>query len=287
MNNIDHFIARLEQLVDRVESLIPAPSPEPDWNAAAFRWRKAANGQGYLQAVKHPHQVILNSLQNVDRQKHAILRNTAQFVAGHQANNVLLTGARGTGKSTLIKACWYHFANQELKLIEVDKTDLLDLAELVELIGERKEKYLVFCDDLSFEEGEVSYKALKSVLDGSISVPADNMLFYATSNRRHLLPQKMRDNLDVSYEDGEVRPNDAIEEKVSLSERFGLWLSFYPFSQEEYLITARYWVEYMGGTWHANTEQDALRWHMTRSARSGRIAWQFAKDYVGQQLLEA
>lgn len=287
MSAIDQLVTRFEQLLDRVESLLPVATPTPDWSASAFRWRNKANGQGYLHAVKNPHEVLLDSLQNVERQKEAILRNTAQFVAGHQANNVLLTGARGTGKSTLIKACWHQFAKQGLKLIEVDKTDLLHLADIVDLIGEREEKFIIFCDDLSFEEGEISYKALKSVLDGSIAAPAANMLFYATSNRRHLLPQKMRDNLDVSYEDGEVRPNDAIEEKVSLSERFGLWLSFYPFTQDEYLLTARYWVEYLGGQWTSETEPQALRWYMTRSARSGRVAWQFAKDYVGKQALVA
>lgn len=285
MSTIDQLVTRFERLLDRVESLLPAATPVPDWSASAFRWRNNASGHGYLHAVKNPHEVLLDSLQNVERQKQAILRNTAQFVAGHQANNVLLTGARGTGKSTLIKACWHHFADQGLKLIEVDKTDLLHLADIVDLIGEREEKFIVFCDDLSFEEGEISYKALKSVLDGSISAPAANMLFCATSNRRHLLPQKMRENLDVSYEDGEVRPNDATEEKVSLSERFGLWLSFYPFTQDEYLLTARYWVKYLGGEWTSATEPEALRWYMTRSARSGRVAWQFAKDYVGGQSL--
>lgn len=283
MSGFDQLVSRLELLVSRVESLLPPGVPETDWSAGAFRWRLTANGRGYLQAVKKPHRIELSSLQNVDRQKEAIVRNTAQFLAGHGANNVLLTGARGTGKSTLIKACWNHFADQGLRLIEVDKTDLLHLADIVELIGERPEKFIIFCDDLSFEEGEITYKALKSVLDGSIAAPSDNMLFYATSNRRHLLPQKMRENLDVSYEDGEVRPNDSVEEKVSLSERFGLWLTFYPFTQDEYLQTARYWVDYLGGRWHEDTEPEALRWYMTRSARSGRIAWQFAKDYVGRQ----
>lgn len=283
MSGFDQLVSRLELLVSRVESLLPPGVPETDWSAGAFRWRLTVNGRGYLQAVKKPHRIELSSLQNVDRQKEAIVRNTAQFLAGHGANNVLLTGARGTGKSTLIKACWNHFADQGLRLIEVDKTDLLHLADIVELIGERPEKFIIFCDDLSFEEGEITYKALKSVLDGSIAAPSDNMLFYATSNRRHLLPQKMRENLDVSYEDGEVRPNDSVEEKVSLSERFGLWLTFYPFTQDEYLQTARYWVDYLGGRWHEDTEPEALRWYMTRSARSGRIAWQFAKDYVGRQ----
>lgn len=287
MSQFDHLIARLEGLIDRVERILPAAPPQPDWSAQAFRWRQPANGLGYLQAVKNPHRVALESLQNVDRQKDAILRNTAQFVAGHEANNVLLTGARGTGKSTLIKACWNHFSDQGLKLIEVDKIDLLHLPDIVDLIGERPERFIIFCDDLSFEEGEITYKALKSVLDGTVAAPTPNILFYATSNRRHLLPQKMRDNLDVSYEDGEVRPSESIEEKVSLSERFGLWLSFYPFSQDDYLVTARYWVEHMGGQWGEATELEALRWHMTRGARSGRVAWQFAKDYVGRQLSDS
>lgn len=287
MTQFDHLINRLERLIDRVENFLPSAPPQPDWSAQAFRWRQPANGLGYLQAVKNPHRVALESLQNVDRQKDAILRNTAQFVAGHEANNVLLTGARGTGKSTLIKACWNHFSDQGLKLIEVDKIDLLHLPDIVDLIGERPERFIIFCDDLSFEEGEITYKALKSVLDGTVAAPTPNILFYATSNRRHLLPQKMRDNLDVSYEDGEVRPSESIEEKVSLSERFGLWLSFYPFSQDDYLVTARYWVEHMGGQWGEATELEALRWHMTRGARSGRVAWQFAKDYVGRQLSDS
>lgn len=286
MSNIDLFISRLEQLIDRVESILPAKIPTPDWSASAFRWRTQTNGSGYLQAVKHPHQVALDSLKNIEHQKQSILRNTAQFVKGRDANNVLLTGARGTGKSTLVKAIWSEFSSQGLKIIEVDKTDLLHLSEIVDLVGERPEKFIIFCDDLSFEEGEISYKALKSVLDGSISAPTANMLFYATSNRRHLLPQKMRDNLDVSDESGEIRPNDAIEEKVSLSERFGLWLSFYPFSQDDYLAAAQYWVSYLGCGWSDSVEQAALLWHRTRGARSGRVAWQFAKDYVGRQVIQ-
>lgn len=283
MPDFDQFITRLEQLISRVEAVLPAATPEPDWSASAFRWRVKANGIGYLQAVKHPHYVELDALKNIETQKASIVRNTRQFVAGNQANNVLLTGARGTGKSTLVKAVWTAFAKEGLKIIEVDKTDLLHLADIVDLVGERPEKFIIFCDDLSFEEGEISYKALKSVLDGSISAPTANMLFYSTSNRRHLLPQKMRDNLDVvGYEDGEVRPNDSIEEKVSLSERFGLWLSFYPFSQDDYLAAANYWVQQLGGTWDDQTEAAALLWHRTRGARSGRVAWQFAKDFVGR-----
>jgi len=280
----DHLITRLEHLIDRVDAILPANPPAIDWQAEAFRWRLLPNGRGCLQAVKNPHRVDLAALQNIEPQKLAIVRNTERFMQGLPANNVLLTGARGTGKSTLIKACWAYLADRGLKIIEVDKTDLLHLADIVDLVGERPEKFIIFCDDLSFEAGEITYKALKSVLDGSISAPSANMLFYATSNRRHLLPQMMRENLDVSNEDGEVRPNDSVEEKVSLSERFGLWLSFYPFSQDEYLAAAQYWVVQLGGAWTSDAEQASLLWHRTRGARSGRVAWQFAKDYVDAAL---
>ena len=282
MSQFDHVIHRLEQLIDRVERILPKAPPEVDWSAGAFRWRALPGGQGFLQAVNNPHRIDLDSLKNVETQKQAILRNTEQFIAGRPANNVLLTGARGTGKSTLIKATWNHLEARGLKIIEVDKTDLIQLSDIVDLVSHRPEKFIIFCDDMSFEEGESSYKALKSALDGSIAETSANILFYATSNRRHLLPEKMRENLDVSYEDGEVRPNDTTEEKVSLSERFGLWLSFYPFSQDEYLAAARYWMEYLGGSWGERSEFEALLWHRTRGARSGRIAWQFAKDYIGK-----
>lgn len=282
MSQFDQLISRLEQLIDRVEQVLPPAPPQPDWSGSAFRWRVKGGDKGYLQVVKNPHKVDLNSIKNVETQKQAIARNTAQFVAGRSANNVLLTGARGTGKSTLIKACWNEFADKGLKIIEVDKTDLIQLADIVDLVSLRPEKFIIFCDDMSFEEGETSYKALKSALDGSIAEPSANILFYATSNRHHLLPEKMRENLDVSNEDGEIRPGDTTEEKVSLSERFGLWLSFYPFSQDDYLAAARHWVEYLGGTWGEITEFDALLWHRSRGARSGRIASQFAKDYVGK-----
>lgn len=282
MSQFDQLISRLDRLIDRVEQILPNPKPQPDWSYGAFRWRAPVGDKGYLQVVKNPHKIDLDSLKNVETQKQAILRNTAQFVAGRSANNVLLTGARGTGKSTLVKACWNEFADKGLKIIEVDKTDLIQLSDIVDLVSQRPEKFIIFCDDMSFEEGESTYKALKSALDGSIAAPSSNILFYATSNRRHLLPEKMRENLDVSNEDGEIRPGDTTEEKVSLSERFGLWLSFYPFSQDDYLNAARHWVEYLGGTWNDTTQFEALLWHRSRGARSGRVAWQFAKDYVGR-----
>ncbi|UZJ45412.1 ATP-binding protein [Marinimicrobium sp. C6131] len=279
MTTMDSIIDRLDQLLDRVEGLLPPESPPIDWTAEAFRWR-TVNGRGFLQAVRHPHRVALEALQNIDAHKETLVRNTRRFLEGKPANNVLLTGARGTGKSTLIKGVWNTFSNQGLKLVEVDKTDLPNLTDILVLLEERPEHFIVFCDDLSFEEGDASYKALKSALDGSIASPADNIVFYATSNRRHLLPQTMRDNLDVSYEEGELRPSDSIEEKTSLSDRFGLWLSFYPFSQNEYLAAARYWVEALGGQWSDEVEAEALLWHRTRGARSGRVAWQFARDHV-------
>ena len=275
----DRIVNKLDALLDRAQALLPPVPPEVDWGGSAFRWRRTQQS-GYLQIVRHPHRISLDALHNIEPQKQAIVRNTRRFMAGRPANNVLLTGARGTGKSTLIKACWNAFAEQGLKLVEVDKTDLMHLGHILAQLEERPEQFILFCDDLSFEEGESGYKALKSALDGSIAAPSANILFYATSNRRHLLPQTMRENLDVSYEEGELRPGDSVEEKVSLSDRFGLWLSFYPFSQDEYLAAARYWVEALGGRWDEQANSEALLWHRTRGARSGRVAWQFARDYV-------
>ncbi len=281
MTDFVNLVDRLDRLLDRVETLFFQSIVVPDWNASAFRWRISPQNKGYLQAVLSPHKVEWDSIKNCDTQKQGLLKNTQQFVEGRLANNVLLTGARGTGKSSLVKACWNQFADKGLKIIEVDKTDLRFLMDIVDLIADRPEKFIVFCDDLSFEEGETSYKALKSVLEGSIVNPGSNMLFYATSNRRHLMPQSMKENLDVSYEDGELRPGDAIEEKVSLSDRFGLWLSFYPFSQDEYLAAAEYWIRHFGGTWDQSVAEASLLWERSRGSRSGRVAWQFAKGYLG------
>lgn len=283
MTELSQVIEKLDDILERIDLFFLKGSSEPDWQASAFRWRINHRGQGYLQAILSPHQVELDSIKNCETQKQRLVKNTQQFVEGRLANNVLLTGARGTGKSSLIKACWHHFRDKNLKIIEVDKSDLLSLIDIVEMISNRPEKFIIFCDDLSFEEGETGYKALKSVLEGSVLNPASNMLFYATSNRRHLIPQNMRENLDVSYEEGELRPSDSIEEKVSLSDRFGLWLSFYPFTQDEYLKAARYWVEYFGGQWNSSASEASLLWERSRGSRSGRVAWQFAKDYQGRQ----
>jgi len=236
LSAVESLLARAEAVLARLEAVLPRPLSDPDWSASvAFRYRKRA-GAGWLEPVRHVATVRVADLKEVDAQRDRLLRNTAQFVAGRPANNVLLTGARGTGKSSLIKACLHEFAPQGLRLIEVDKADLVDLPDIVERVAGRPERFIVFCDDLSFEEGEAGYKALKSILDGSISAAGDNLLIYATSNRRHLLPETMKDNLKSRVdEDGELHPGEAIEEKISLSERFGLWISFYPFSQDEYL----------------------------------------------------
>ncbi len=285
MMQLEQFLARAESLLGRLETLLPAQQQAPDWDAAhAFRWRKAG-GRGYLQPVTHASAIRLSDLQHIGPQKEQIEQNTRQFVEGKPANNVLLTGARGTGKSSLIKACLNAFADQGLRLIEVDKSDLADLADIVELVAARPERFVIFCDDLSFEEGEGGYKALKVALDGSISAQSDNVLIYATSNRRHLLPERMSDNAGYTHgDDGDLHPGETVEEKISLSERFGLWVSFYSFKQDDYLDIVAHWLAHFGCT-AAQIEAsraDALRWALQRGSRSGRVAWQFARDYAGK-----
>ncbi|MEX8519996.1 MAG: ATP-binding protein [Leptothrix sp. (in: b-proteobacteria)] len=285
MTTLDQLIHRAEALLGRLEAVLPHPLTGPDWAASiAYRYRKRA-GSGQLEPVRHVGAIRLSDLQEVEPQKERLLRNTAQFVAGRPANNVLLTGARGTGKSSLIKACLNEYAAQGLRLIEVDKADLVDLPDIVDLVGERSERFIVFCDDLSFDEGEPGYKALKSILDGSIAQASDNVLIYATSNRRHLLPEYMKDNLSYKHtEDGEVHPGEVVEEKISLSERFGLWVSFYPFSQGEYLAIVAQWLRHFGLDEAAivAARQESLVWALERGSRSGRVAYQFARDHAGR-----
>jgi len=289
MSAVEHLIARAEALLGRLEAVIPQPLPAPDWSASvAFRYRKRA-GRHVLEPVRHVAAIRLDDLKEVEPQKEKLLRNTEQFVSGRPANNVLLTGARGTGKSSLIKACLNAYAERGLRLIEVDKSDLVDLPDLVDLVADRPERFVIFCDDLSFDEGELGYKALKSMLDGSVSVAGDNVLIYATSNRRHLLPEQMKDNLGYKHtEDGEVHPGEAVEEKISLSERFGLWVSFYPFSQDEYLAIAAQWLRYFGvdEASIAAARQPSLVWALERGSRSGRVAYQFARDMAGRGSVE-
>jgi predicted AAA+ superfamily ATPase len=279
------LISRAEALMARLEAVLPHPLAEPDWSASiAFRYRKRA-AAGCLEPVKHVATIRLANLREVDAQKERLVRNTLQFVQGRGANNVLLTGARGTGKSSLIKACLNEFAPQGLRLIEVDKADLVDLPDIVDCVAERPERFIVFCDDLSFDEGEPGYKALKSILDGSVAQASDNVLIYATSNRRHLLPEYMRENLSYQHtEDGEVHPGEVVEEKISLSERFGLWVSFYPFTQDEYLAIVAQWLRAFGVDEPAvaGARQESLVWALERGSRSGRVAYQFARDYAGR-----
>ncbi len=285
---LSHLISRAESLLGRLESVLPHPLQAPDWSAAnAFRYRKRG-GSGFIEPVRHAATIRLDDLVKVEPQKERLVRNTEQFVARHGANNVLLTGARGTGKSSLIKACLNHFAPRGLRLIEVDKTDLVDLPDIVDLVAERPERFIVFCDDLSFDEGEAGYKELKSILDGSVAQASDNLLVYATSNRRHLLPEYMKENLSYKHtEDGEVHPGEVVEEKISLSERFGLWVSFYPFSQDEYLAIVAQWLRGFGVAEAAIQEarQESLVWALERGSRSGRVAYQFAKDYSGRHVV--
>lgn len=282
----ERLIARVESLMARIESVLPQPLAAPDWSASiAYRYRKRSSGHGSLEPVRHIGNMSLGDLKEIEDQKEKIKRNTEQFVLGKPANNVLLTGARGTGKSSLIKACLNEYASRGLRLIEVDKADLTDLPDIVDVVSGLSEKFIVFCDDLSFEEGEPGYKALKSILDGSVAAATPNVLIYATSNRRHLLPEYMTENLTYTRsEDGEVHPGEVVEEKISLSERFGLWVSFYPFSQDEYLTIVAQWLSSfgVGPDAIAAAKPASLVWALERGSRSGRVAYQFARDYAGR-----
>jgi len=281
----EQLLQRAEQLIGRIESVLPRALSAPDWTAAvAWRYRKRSAGHGVLEPVRHLGPMRLADLKEIDPQKEKIARNTRQFVEGRPANNVLLTGARGTGKSSLIRACLNEYASQGLRLIEVDKADLVDLPDIVDVVSDCPEKFIVFCDDLSFDDGEPGYKALKSILDGSVAATSPNVLIYATSNRRHLLPEYMKENLTYTHtEDGEVHPGEGVEEKISLSERFGLWVSFYPFTQAEYLTIVAQWLSWFGVAPAAieAARPDALVWALERASRSGRVAYQFARDYAG------
>ena len=284
MDKLENLTNRAEGLIARLEVLFYAPSRTVDWKATAWRWQKI-DGKYQLHAVDNPQQISLQNIKFVDVQKAEIVRNTRQFLAGLTANNVLLTGARGTGKSSLIKALLTEYASQGLRLIEVEKHDLVQLPDIVNLIKNSTEtanlKFIIFCDDLTFEANDESYKALKVVLDGSIANTADNILVYATSNRKNLMPEFMADNLPTNS-NGEIRPNDTIDEKTALAERFGLWLSFYAFDQDEYLAICKSWLNTLDIAWDAAAERAALAFTHTRGARSGRVAYQFARDYAGK-----
>jgi uncharacterized protein len=287
------LIARAEKVLERVEALLPPAVPDPDWRKfTAARWRKRG-GRSYLQGVARPHAIRLDDLVAIDEQKHAIDRNTRQFVAGLPANNVLLTGSRGTGKSSLVKAMLAKYAARGLRLIEVEKGDLTDLPDIADRVEGRPERFIIFCDDLTFDAGDSGYRALKVMLDGSIAGGATNLLIYATSNRRHMLPEYFSENLETKHVGDEVHPGESVEEKISLSERFGLWISFYPFGQDDYLAAVTGWLAHFGvkapgsaRDAHART-QEALQWAIGRGSRSGRVAWQFAKNFAGEHPLPA
>ena len=283
-------LERLDHLLQRLDEWMPRQLTEDDWKSSvAFRWRRKDTlfGKlGYLQAVKHTSNISFNDLQHIDRQKDQIYSNTKHFVDGKPANNVLLTGARGTGKSSLIKASLNEFSGKGLRLVEVDKEHLTDLGDLTDILANRPERFIIFCDDLSFEDGESGYKSLKSALDGSVAAQVDNILIYATSNRRHLLPEYMKDNESYRHtSDGEIHPGEVVEEKISLSERFGLWISFYPPKQDEYLDMVAHWLQHFGLTNQKidAAKPEALIWALERGSRSGRVAWQFARHWAGQE----
>jgi hypothetical protein len=292
MSDWGKLYIQAEILLSRLGELLPAQQPETGWdNAVAFRWRKngrmSGHKAGFIQPVAHPHHITLDALQGIDTQKRLIDQNTRQFVHGHPANNVLLTGARGTGKSSLVKAMLTKYAASGLRLIEVAKHDLTDLHDIVEQIFQRPERFILYCDDLSFESGEAGYKTLKVVLDGSIATASENVLIYATSNRRHLMPEFMHDNRDTRHVGDEIHLSEAVEEKISLSERFGLWVSFYPFDQDQYLDAVRQWLTYFGVVEMIPAAREAaLRWALERGSRSGRVAWQFARDWAGKKEAE-
>ncbi|MDD5036597.1 MAG: ATP-binding protein [Methylococcaceae bacterium] len=288
----ESLLHRVDTVLQRLEQVLPPPSKEPDWkDAIAFRWR-GADRQQRLHPISHPKALNLSDIRCIERQKDSITRNTRQFLRGLPANNVLLWGSRGTGKSSLIKALLNEYAGQGLRLIEVDRQHLVELPDILELLENRPEKYILYCDDLSFEADDASYKTLKAVLEGSLSGLSGNALVYATSNRRHLLPEYQSENQQARYHEGEhlqceIHQGDVVEEKISLSERFGLWLSFHPFTQEQYLDIVRYWLEKLDSLpqdWEG-LRQLALRFALERGSRSGRVAWQFARDWAGKTAL--
>ena len=281
----------LERILQRLDQLLPPAPPPTDWAASiAFRWR--ASGRrgtgggsataGYLQPVRQVHRIKLADLRGIDRQIERVEQNTRQFLDGRPANNVLLTGARGTGKSSIVKGLLNKYSRQGLRLIEVEKNDLVDLPNIVDQVAGRAERFLVFCDDLSFQGAEEGYIALKVALDGSISTTSENMLIYATSNRRHLMPEYMNENLETKYVGEEIHPGETVEEKISLSERFGLWVTFYPFDQDEYLAIVAHWLKTLGVKDSDAAREEALQWSLQRGSRSGRVAYQFARDWAGR-----
>ena len=288
MSNTENLLKRLDSLLDRIEPFIPIlPETTTDFTGGAYHWQSSAQ-KGFFHKIDRPANICLSDLQCIQRQKNIINRNTQQFLANLPANNVLLWGPKGTGKSSLIKALLSEHQQQGLNLIEVERNDLTDLRYIIEQLSCKEGHFILYCDDLSFEGDDLDYKAIKVILDGSLSNTRDNVLIYATSNRRHLLPESMSDNVASQTIQGELHLSDAIEEKLSLSERFGIWLAFHPFNQEQYLEIVDYWLEKLG---HYSCDKKtvrkaSLKWVLERGSRSGRSAWQFARDWIGQQKLK-
>lgn len=275
-------LAQFSRLMDQAERLLPAPAPDPDWTAPAHRWHR----EGHLSPVHEIAPLALDDLLHIERQKTLLVRNTRQFLKHLPANNVLLWGARGTGKSSLMRALLNEFREDGLRIIQVDGQDLTHLPDIAKPLAGRPERFILLADDLSFEASDPGYKALKAMLDGSLEGTPENVLIHATSNRRHLMPEKMMDNLEVKRVDDEIHPGEAVEEKISLSERFGLWLAFHPFTQDQYLAVVDHWLTRLGGTMTEESRAEALRYALGRGSRSGRVAWQFAKDWAGRKGLE-
>lgn len=287
MGKADKFFSRAEALIERLERLLPEGRTDDLEDAVAWRWRRRGNGGGRLEAIRRFNRVSLADLLHIERQKEALVRNTRQFLAGLPANNALLWGPRGTGKSSLVKAILNEFADEGLRLVEVDRLDLVDLPDIVDRLHDTRGRYVIYCDDLSFDEHDATYRALKTVLDGSVLETPENLVIYATSNRRHLLPEHQSDNQGAHIVDGELHHAEAVEEKISLSERFGLWLSFHPLSQERYLDIAQHWLNALGaGADDDEARAAALQWALLHGSRSGRAAHQFARDWAGQRALE-
>lgn len=284
--SLEQLMQTAHQVLLQLQAWLPPTPPPTDWSAIAYRWRRKGN-TAWLEPIHKIDAIEPIDLLHIERQKETLERNTRMFVQARPANNVLMTGTRGTGKSSLVRAMLSQFADQGLRLIEVDKSNLADLSDIADLVRDREERFVVFCDDLSFEQGESGYKALKSILDGSIADSSDNLLIYATSNRRHLMPEYTAENLDnTTGPQGEIHPGEAVEEKISLSERFGIWLSFYPFSQDQYLSIVNYWLKSMGCPEEHIEESrtEALQWALQRGSRSGRVARHFARDWTARHL---
>ncbi len=284
--------AQLKRVLTSLEMLLPKPVARIDWHSChAANWRRHSFA-GYLEAIPNIESIHLDDLLGIEKQKYILETNTRQFLAGLPANNILLWGTRGTGKSSLVRALLHTYAPKGLRVLQVDKDDLIHLPDIVDEIKGEPYKFIIFSDDVSFEVGESSYKMLKSALDGSVYAPPDNVLIYVTSNRRHLIPEYESDNRGAMLVEGEIHHGETVEEKISLSGRFGLWVSFHPFSQDQYLVVVKQWLAKLCEKndavlpWDQEVQEAAILWSQRKGDRSGRIAYQFASNWVGTKLLE-